>query len=404
MESDGRRRGGGGRKIGGLCAMLCAALCASVPLVQVPWDLLGGDARLSYRTLGYVGPPKWSEDRLLSGKWASDLERHLREAGPVVWLLRGLYNEAAFSLGVFDSPLVHRGRNGWMFYRAGMDPDPGIVFGMRDLRIQAFSRLRALLRSAGAELFVVVVPDKDRIYPEMAWRDGRMPELRAGFYDVLMADLEAAGVRHLDARSVLMDARRKDPGTLLYYRMDSHWTPEGAMCLARAVARELETGDLADRLGPRSEDLALDGPMVVPLLPDTVGLCGFRSVMLPVPGMATRFPFPASRLTASLVEPKRYYRLELRGDPKDAGQRLEEARRRSPVALAGTSFSGENGAASLGAALCRVLDDRAIAVGAASRGSMDFLWRLIQRDRGRIRLVIWEVVERGFLDAAWTGA
>ena len=43
------------------------------------------------------------------------LERWLQEESPVVWELRGCYNEARLLTGLLQNENVYIGREGWMF-------------------------------------------------------------------------------------------------------------------------------------------------------------------------------------------------------------------------------------------------------------------------------------------------
>lgn len=393
------------RLVRSLGAVVFLLAVFAMPVAQALWAAFAGDARDQYRTFGYVPAPEPSLGSFLEGSYMPKLERHLQESSPLVWEVRGCYNEWRFRLGLLQTEKVHIGRDGWMFYRQGMAPDAAVVDGRHERRIAVFASIKAAVKQLGAELFVVVLPDKDRVYPEFAYPEGQVPRLKAGLYPLLMQELQAAGIAHLDANAALARAKASAPEDLLYCQRDSHWTPLGARVVAESLAKSLEEGSFAGLLGPRRPDLALAAPEVVDLLPDLVGLCGMRYVMLPVPSLSARFPFPASALTRTLVESKRYYRIALAG--REAGEvaaaELEELRSRSPIALAGTSFSGENGAAAFAWALGRVIDDRVIMVGAGSIAPMQaVLGRMVARP-GRVRLVVWEMVERGVLEGDWAG-
>lgn len=387
----------------GVWAFLLALF--AVPVAQAMWEAFAGDAREQYRTFGYVPAPEPSLAAFLDGSYMPKLERHLQEASPLVWAARGSYNEWRFRLGLMQTEKVHIGRDGWMFYRLGMAPEAAVVDGLHERRMAVFAGVKAALKAVGAELFVVVLPDKDRVYPEFAYPDGRLPPLKAKLYPRLMQELQAADIAHLDANAALAVAKARAPGELLYCQRDSHWTPLGARVVAEALAQTLEAGPFAGRLGPQRADLAWSTPEVVDLLPDLVGLCGMRSVMRPMPSLNARFPFPASPLTEALVESKRYYRIVLLGGETgaNAASEMDRLRAGSPIALAGTSFSGENGAAAYAFALRRVIDDRIIMVGAGSISPMQAVLGRTVAEPGRVRLVVWEIVERGVLAGEWAG-
>lgn len=379
-------------------AVLFLSALFAVPVTQLAWWTTAGEIREQYRTFGYVAAPRPSVDAVLDGSYMLQLERHLQEESPLVWEVRGAYNEWRYRLGLLQTDKVRVGSDGWMFYRQGMAPDAAVVEGMHEHRIAAFAAVKAALQQMGAGLFVVVLPDKDRLYPEFAYADGRMPPLKARLYPLLMQELQAAGVSHLDADAVLQQAKAAAPAELLYCRRDSHWTPLGARTVAAAMAEALERGPQAPLLGPPADGLAVTEFAAVDLLPDLVGLCGMRYVMRPMPELGARFPFPASALTASLVESKRYFRIA----PAGGAEAAARLRRASALALAGTSFSGDNGAAFYAMALRRPFHDEVVMVGAGALAPMQAVLAHLLAAPGSIRLVVWEIVERGVLEAGWT--
>lgn len=364
---------------------LFLALLASVPVSE------------AIVRLGDAGGPLPAPDAvgLRRGSYMLALERQLQEGSPVVRQLRGSYNEWRFRLGVLQNDKVCVGDDGWMFYRVGMDPPAAVVDGLHAQRTAVFAGARALLRQLGAELFVVLLPDKERIYPEHAYGAGGMPAAKARLYPLLLGELQAAGLPHLDAAAALSAAKAAAPAELLYYRRDSHWTPHGARVVAGALARELQRTELRELLGPEQPGLVASEPRVVELLPDLVDLCRLRSVLRPMPEWNARFPFPGSALTGQLVESKQYFW------PRLPGGDLDRLRAEAPVALAGTSFSGENGATFYALTLRRVIDDRVVMAGAGSLASLGIVTDRLREQPGRIRLVLWELVERGVLEGDW---
>jgi len=167
---------------------------------------------------------------------ASCVERHLRP-----WTQ---YAEFVLLHDVGDKALM--GRDGWFFYKPGVDyltqrqPLPQASSAQGD-PLAAIVSFRDQLAARGIRLLVVPVPNKESIYAEMLTRRAEgidvalCPETRA-----LLSQLAAAGVEVVDLFEAFAAAKRGRYGpdsAALYLAQDSHWSPVGAELAARLVAQ-----------------------------------------------------------------------------------------------------------------------------------------------------------------------
>jgi hypothetical protein len=153
------------------------------------------------------------------------------------------------------------GRDGWLFYRPGVQYVVERPTPKRDLvspdPIIAIRSFRDQLASRGVRLIVVPVPNKECIYPErVAKRAKGKGVLICSETRRLMDELKASDIDAVDLfevyRAAKLDPTPAAPGPL-YLVQDSHWSPGGARLAAWAVARRvLERGDLD--AGPRAYD------------------------------------------------------------------------------------------------------------------------------------------------------
>jgi hypothetical protein len=145
------------------------------------------------------------------------------------------------------------GRDGWLFYRPGVNyiverptghrgelsPDP----------IAAIRSFRDQLTERGIHLIVVPVPNKESIYPErLTVRAEGVGVVVPSETRKLMDELQVSDVDFVDLFEIFGCAKLH-PGSIepgpLYLVQDSHWSPSGARLAARAVAlRVLEGGHL----------------------------------------------------------------------------------------------------------------------------------------------------------------
>lgn len=374
--------------------VLAALLLASVPIVHVVWFGALGHEEPPIRSRGQTEAPPPTRENLLDGTWMTAKERELREASPVVWWLRSSWNEALFRMSAPRSRLVHVGRDDWFFLAATVDVDRARFDRRAEVRRRFFTGVRDRVRAAGAELFVLVVPDKARVYPELAFADGALPAAKAKVYGDVQAELGALGIATVDTAAAMTAARAGAPTEELYFRHDTHWRPQGALIAARAAALAIEGGPLAQRLGPRRQ-VELFGKESIRMVGDLTAMLGLATIEVGDAG--NRHAVPMSLLTERLAETRDYHGIALReggrtlplfGDGKDA-----------EIVVAGTSFSEENGWKALSLALgrpVRVVLER----GAGGTEPARTVLRELA-DGARPKLVVWEFVERGLFEDEW---
>jgi hypothetical protein len=210
---------------------------------------------------------------------------------------------------------------------------------------------------------------------------------------MLLADLEAAGVATVDLAAALTAARAADPATELYFRRDTHWRPAGAMVVGRTVAAAIEQR-FGERLGPR-QAMGLAGITSIRLMGDLPANMGICTIELPDPAVEWRTA-PMSFLAEHLAEVRDYFGLEVRGPTTVAMDGSDPA---ASVLQLGASATRENGMVALSFFLGRPV--RAIVrTGAVG---IEPLRAALPELRGgtRAKVVVWDLVERGFSKPEW---
>lgn len=376
--------------------LAAALLAASVPLVHVGWHGLLGREEPPIVTRSQTPPmePTWAT--LADGSYMLARERQLQEASPIVWSLRGTWNEALLQLGAPQGDRVVVGRDGWLFLRHEVMATGAGLGATAAARTQAFAAARDAVRAAGAELLVVIVPDKSRVLPDLAGVAPERAAAKAPAYGALLGELQALGVPTVDLAAVFQAVRAAQPQEELFYRGDSHWRPLGALAAARAVAAVIEALPVAGRLGPRGA-VQLGPSETFEALGDLVAMLGLRTAELPA--RDGRRTVGLSLCAQSLREVRTYYSITA-ADPALA-LRLDGKDPTAAVWLAGTSFTNESfwraSMFALGRPV-RVFQDN----GAAGIVPMQrTLAALRAADGPRPAVVVWEIVERGFYEDGW---
>jgi hypothetical protein len=208
------------------------------------------------------------------------------------------------------------GQNGWLFYRpeiqaltgyGPLQPEPHSV--SRDpalldweAPLEPIREFAAQLKERGVALWLVPVPMKPTIYPEMLGGAAVAAPVRHRDAPRLFEQLEAAGVRVIDPAPMLFEAKSAvgseaaAPDTRLYLPDDTHWSSRGMTLTAAMLADQVKQqkwwtlskgpewqvrpaiseaghGDLVDKLGLQEPDrwqLPRAEPLQVVELPEGV--------------------------------------------------------------------------------------------------------------------------------------
>ena len=386
--------------------VLFCLLCLSVPLWHLTWHGLLGHERPLVQTRDSASWPTFSLASAIRARpgqppetpaaWMSQVERYLQSNSPIVWQLRGAYNEHRYQLGIYQSDAVYFGRDNWAYVAPTIDPDLEILDRHAEERARFLQQVRDRAEELGLSLVVTLVPDKVRIYPEYAYPDGQLPPGKAGVYGRLLAEFEAAGIATVDLAQALGVAKQAADQPV-YYARDSHWRATGALAAATATAAWIESNVPASELGARLPTELGPGRSVFGLS-DIVAVAGFRTFEQDTGGEYPK-TLPASRVAALLSQTKNYYAVQVAGQPPIrmlAPEVLEQAR----VLQAGTSFSGDNGAAALRLVLGRPVETELVP-GADGLQPLAECLRRAAAEPGRYRVLVWEIVERGLFSGAW---
>ena len=142
------------------------------------------------------------------------------------------------ALGDNPSPEVTLGESGWLYYSFSLDR-PCLTDDDLDRFADAVTRAERVVAATGRTLVVAIAPDKATIVPDF------LPEI-----DTCVAEV-AAAVNSLDGPDSLVTvwdemrtARANERP--IYFRLDTHWTNEGAGVMAEAIVDRLVPGTWRD--------------------------------------------------------------------------------------------------------------------------------------------------------------
>jgi hypothetical protein len=136
-------------------------------------------------------------------------------------------------------PTVIQGKDGWLYFGQDVESKCEPAHSL-DQTVQTLEKLRRAVEDSGRRFVLVVPPDKTTMVPQY------LPDSYAGKECAQQASTEfwrrittQAGA--VDLRPMLQAATAK-VGHPVYYQQDTHWTDEGAIMLAAALAEQLQPG------------------------------------------------------------------------------------------------------------------------------------------------------------------
>ena len=185
-------------------------------------------------------PPPLTVAAVADGTWMAGVDAALADNIILRRYAIRLRGEVAWLSGGSGNPDVLRGRDGWLFIAGEFDP--GCQFGADDL-LAGFRHGSDLLRAAGQDAHLLVIPDKHAIYPERVAINPFPPTCVELDRSTLAAGLAALSPAAVDGQVLLEAARAADPsGPLLYFPLDTHWTPTGATVVVRGLITSIDPG------------------------------------------------------------------------------------------------------------------------------------------------------------------
>ncbi|NCN05031.1 MAG: hypothetical protein GW949_05325 [Spirochaetales bacterium] len=234
-----------------------------------------------------------SPSSFVDGSGIKEIESQFDKNLPFRTSLLNKWNRGLFILFRQGLPGVLVGKDDWLFTSEEWYSEPPGSQGAWNV----ISETHQNLENQGIELFVVVIPAKNRVASEFVPRPLFSPlENR---YARSLERLQELGIPHLDLLTPYLDASKPSD---VFLRTDTHWTPEGARLAAREIAKTLgqqlpglnlgdwiyttQVGDREPFRGDLFEFLPSgDGPLLTSALPRPDTLTTYRTTQAQGPSV-----------------------------------------------------------------------------------------------------------------------
>ena len=176
----------------------------------------------------YQLPPTIS---VLDGGLAKTFEQHYDKQFPVKDIGTNVWAALDYLLFGEGRPGVVVGERDWLYTDEEFNPVAGGEQHQRD-NLAIIRGVRDELARHDVQLVLAIVPAKRRLYPEFVGERAVSSQHQA-LYEQFHQAVRQAGLNAPDLLARLQPA--KDDGAL-FLRTDTHWTPQGADLVARALA------------------------------------------------------------------------------------------------------------------------------------------------------------------------
>lgn len=131
------------------------------------------------------------------------------------------------------------GKNEWLFtpYEFAVASDAGDTQAV----IQLFEKTNKMFERKGIALALVIVPSKIRIHSDQLPGNKPLDGYTADKYENAVKALRAVGVNVINLNQPFLASAHRSSDTPLFLRLDTHWSPSGAMLAAETIKTTIDS-------------------------------------------------------------------------------------------------------------------------------------------------------------------
>ena len=130
------------------------------------------------------------------------------------------------------------GKNDWLFFRYEF----ALPSDLKDTQatVQLLQKTNKLFNDNGVALALVIVPSKIRIYAQHLPDSKKLDSHTADKYENVAKMLTDGGVNVVNLNQPFLNSPLRNSDTPFFFRLDTHWSPAGALLAAQTVKAEID--------------------------------------------------------------------------------------------------------------------------------------------------------------------
>jgi SGNH hydrolase-like domain, acetyltransferase AlgX len=141
-------------------------------------------------------------------------------------------------------PEYFLGKQGWIVSKL----DYTDIMRFRDVKsswpqihFNTLKNMISALKSKGIEVFVVVVPQRLNVYPQMLPDDLKQEFTSSGTsYQNILPEVKSRGIHTVDILKAIQSSPHYADSTATYYRFEAHWNAYGSAAAAAVTAQQIK--------------------------------------------------------------------------------------------------------------------------------------------------------------------
>jgi hypothetical protein len=219
-----------------LIVIFSLVLCA--PVAEQRFPLIGVTPVVELRQKAPLPAGNPVQELWSNPSYFEEYERHVNDTFGFRDFFIRLRNQIQYSL-FGDSNQVVLGDDGWLADKSSLEVQQPAVDQLTDTQWTRLAdrmlRFQGILEKRGIKLFVIPIPLKNTVYPELSPVYTAQRPVVTG-YERFRRLLVENRLPFVDTFAVLTDKKRSYP---VYYKTDMHWNMYGAASVAAETVNEL---------------------------------------------------------------------------------------------------------------------------------------------------------------------
>lgn len=191
---------------------------------------------------------KISWEKLIDGKYGVQLEQSFKENSYISKVSGEKYRTFIYGFFSRTNKNVIIGKDNFLFLR-----DKTEELDLKELNnipraISHLKEVQDLLLAHGIDLYIITIPARAKIYPELAYASKELPKNRKLFFDELLKTIEENGIKNLNLEVPMRNAKESIAPIPVFFKVDHHWSYKAVEAISPLIAAELSKVFLENKI------------------------------------------------------------------------------------------------------------------------------------------------------------